>query len=120
MSDNPFLTQKDEHITGAATVHKDLRHIFTIAAFIIWWLVVPFIPLYLSVPYPLFFYTILLLYVIIFVYINHFKMAYHWTETVVFIAFFLFCVFMMKSLIDYDVVDEKEVVKTAVVYGTVD
>ena len=119
MVSNPFLTQKTETLTGAATVHKDIWHTVKVISFLIGWLVVPFIPLYLSEPYPFLFYTVLSLYIVFFIYINHFKMNYHWTETVVFIGFFLFCVFVMKSLIDYHVIDEKEIVKTATMYGTV-
>ena len=120
MTDNPFLTKKNETITGVGTVHKDLWHIAEIASLFLGWLVLPFIPLLLSAPFPFLFYTILFLYVVFFIYINHFKMHYHWTETIIFICLFLFFVFAMKSLIDYHVVDEKDVIRTAVRYGTLE
>ena len=91
---------------------------FKILSFILGWLIFPFIPLFLTVHHPVLFYGILVSYIVFFLILNRVKMHYPWTETIVFILIFLFGVFLFKSLIDYDVIGEKQTVKTAITLGT--
>ena len=80
----------------------------------------PFIPLFWVASNTPLFFTVTYLYCCFFAYVNKVKLKYSWGETAVFIAFFLFCVILMKSLIDYNVVDEKAVVNGTLLYGTVE
>ena len=80
----------------------------------------PFIPLFWVAPHTPLFLAVLFLYCCLLAYVNRVKFKYSWLETTVFIAFFLFCAVVMKSLVDCNVVDEKEVVKGTLLYGTID
>ena len=117
MSDNPFTTRKNEVPVCSSEISSAVCLLFKLFSFILKWCIIPFIPLFLLEPYPILFYGVLTGYIIFFLVLNRIKMHYPWTETIVFIAFFLFCVFLFKTLIDSGFIGEKGVVKTAVTFG---
>ncbi|MBP5534685.1 MAG: hypothetical protein J6Y03_04180 [Alphaproteobacteria bacterium] len=86
---------------------------------LILWLVVPFIPLYLSLGNPPVFYVILFGYVVFFLVMNIFVMHYSLLESCIFLLFFLFAVFFIKSLFDYEVVNGREIVKNGIMVNFV-
>ena len=102
----------------AFSVHAAVMLALKVISFILWWCIVPFVPLFLVVHRPVLFYTLLVIYVGFFLVLNRIKMHYPWLETIVFIAFFLFCVILFKSLIDYQVIEEKHVITTAMTFGS--
>ena len=84
------------------------------------WFVLPFIPLFFAAHLDVIFYLLLLIYVFFFIYINHYKNDYHWIDSLVFIGFFLFFALIMKSLISNGILNEGQILTTAVIYGTID
>lgn len=84
---------------------------------LLWWVVVPFIPLYLSLPYPTLFYLILAGYLVLFFIMNYFIMRYPLIDVFVLLLLFLFCVFIVKSLSNEGVIEGKEIVRTGLEIG---
>lgn len=114
--DNNIYPETAEFLLYVVLLFLFMRY----CSFFIGLIVFPFIPLFLSAPYPKVFYPFLILYCCFFAYINKIKLKYKRKEMIVFILFFVFCALAIKSLIDYKVVNEKELVKNAMIYGTLD
>ena len=111
------IKDTDTAVTEISEAPKGIRHALKIYSQILFWIVIPFIPLYLSLPYQFLFYSLLSSYLIFFFIMNKFIMHYSFIETVIFLLFFIFCVFFVKSLRQYELVDEKDMINMAVSYG---
>lgn len=81
------------------------------------WVVIPFIPLYLSLDYPILFYIILSAYSAFFIVWNHYIMNYPMEEVCIFLIVFLLCVYAGKELLSNSGIEGKDVVKTGITLG---
>lgn len=112
-----FITKDDEVVTGISDAPKNIWTSLKIYSQIIVWIVFPFIPLYLSLESPFLFYSLLTIYVIFFITLNKYIMHYSLLDTCIFILFFLFCVFLIKSLYEYEVIEKDSLIHHATTYG---
>ena len=112
-----FITKDDEVVTGISDAPKNIWTSLKIYSQIIAWITFPFIPLYLSLETPFLFYTLLSIYIIFFIILNRSIMHYSLLDTCIFILFFLFCVFLIKSFYEYEVIDKESLIYHATAYG---
>ena len=112
-----FIIKDDEVITGISDAPKNIWTSLKIYSQIIAWITFPFIPLYLSQESPFLFYALLSIYIIFFIILNRYIMHYSLLDTCIFILFFLFCVFLIKSFCEYEVIDKESLIYHATTYG---